>query len=154
MSIPEGQRSTGKLAIETEVENLFEYIIDITSNYYIPPESITDTKIMNDRLKTYTNTRWFVERMRSNVLTCLTNVQVANKIKVEDSESYYMRKLYQNQAERSIESVLTIITIMYRKKLIKSKRIKYIGNQIKHIKIMIQNWRKSDKQRYSNLIKI
>lgn len=51
------------------------------------------------------------------------------------------------------EDVLTSATLMYRRKLIKSKRVKYIGEQIGHLKRMIQNWRKSDKQRYTASLK-
>ena len=69
---------------------------------------------------------------------------------IEDNASFYERRKYQSQAERAVENVLTSATLMYRRKLIKSKRIKYIGTQIGHVKRMIQNWRKSDKARYTN----
>lgn len=148
MSVPEGKRSRGKLAIETEADKLLKYIFDITTKYYLPPANNENEKITQDKMTEYVNARWFAEHMRSEVLSCLGNIQIANKITVEDEESFYTRRRYQAQAERSLESILTSATLMYRRKLIKSKRIKYVGEQIGHLKRMIQNWRKSDKARY------
>ena len=153
MSVPEGQRSRGKLAIETETEKLLQYIFDVTVKYYLPPEPSETEKTTNDKILEYANARWFAEHMRSEMLSCLTNIQIANKIMIEDNLSFYERRRYQTQAERAVENVLTSATLMYRRKLIKSKRIKYIGNQIGHLKRMIQNWRKSDKARYTSSLK-
>lgn len=153
MSVPEGKRSKGKLTIETEGEKLLQYILDITIKYYLPTPIIDDEKIMRDKMVEYANAKWFAERMRSEMLSCLANIQIANKIKVTNEESFYERRAYQAQAERSAENVLTAASLMYRRKLIKSKRVKYIGQQIAHLKYMIQNWRKSDKARYNNLNK-
>lgn len=150
MSVPEGKRSRGKLAIETETEKLLQYIFDVTVKYYLPPEPTDNDKITQDKLKEYANSRWFAEHMRSEMLSCLANIQTANKIVIEDENSFYERRRYQTQAERAVENVLTSATLMYRRKLIKSKRIKYIGTQVGHLKRMIQNWRKSDKARYTN----
>lgn len=153
MSVPEGQRSRGKLAIETEADKLLQYIFDITVKYYLPPDSAESDKVVRDKLLEYANARWFAEHMRSEMLSCLANIQTANKIVIEDNASFYERMKYQAQAERAVENVLTSATLMYSRKLIKSKRIKYIGNQIGHLKRMIQNWRKSDKARYTSSIK-
>lgn len=150
MSVPEGKRCKGKLTIETEGEKLLQYILDVTIKYYLPIPIVKDEKTMRDKLIEYTNAKWFAERMRSEMLSCLANIQTANKIKVTNEESFYERRTYQAQAERSAENVLTAASLMYRRKLIKSKRVKYIGQQIAHLKYMIQNWRKSDKVRYNN----
>ncbi len=150
MSVPEGQRSKGKLAIETETEKLLQYIFDVTTKYYLPPENAEDKKTTHDKITEFANARWLADHMRSEILSCLANIQTANKIVIEDNASFYERRKYQSQAERAVENVLTSATLMYRRKLIKSKRIKYIGTQIGHVKRMIQNWRKSDKARYTN----
>ncbi|MBQ7718753.1 MAG: hypothetical protein IJT38_05580 [Clostridia bacterium] len=149
MSVPEGQRSKGKLAIETETEKLLQYIFDVTTKYYLPPEKSDNEKVMRDKITEFANARWLADHMRSEILSCLANIQTANKIKIEDNISFYERRKYQAQAERAVENVLTSATLMYSRKLIKSKRVKYIGIQIGHIKAMIQNWRKSDKSRYT-----
>ena len=153
MSVPEGKRCKGKLTIETEGENLLQYILDVTIKYYLPIPTVSDEKALRDRLVEYANAKWFAEHMRSEMLSCLANIQTANKIKVMDEESFYERRAHQAQAERSAENVLTAASLMYRRKLIKSKRVKYIGQQIAHLKYMIQSWRKSDKARYNNLNK-
>ncbi|MDO4562221.1 MAG: hypothetical protein Q4C12_00145 [Clostridia bacterium] len=149
MSVPEGKRKIGKLTIETEGEKLLQYIIDVTVKYYLPPTH-EDNISSQSKIVEYANAKWFAECMRSEMLSCLSNIQAANKIVVLDEESYHERRLCQTQAERCVEKVLTASTLMYRKKLIKSKRIKFIGQQIYHIKRMLQNWRKSDKARYTN----
>ncbi len=148
MSVPEGKRSKGKLTIETEGEKLLQYILDVTIKYYLPIPIIDDEKIMRDKMVEYANAKWFAERMRSEMLSCLASIQTANKVKVTNEVSFYERRAYQAQAERSAENVLTAATLMYRRKLIKSKRVKYIGQQIARLKYLIQNWRKSDKARY------
>ncbi len=148
MSVPEGQRSRGKLAIETEAENFLQYILNITTRYYLPYDA-KKTQQTEEDLRAYTDAKWFAECMRSEALSCLSNIQTANKIVIEDDESFNTRRRYQTQAERAIENVLTAASLMYRRRLIKSKRIKYIGTQIGHLKRMIQNWRKSDKARYT-----
>lgn len=153
MSVPAGKRSRGKLAIETEADKLLQYIFDVTVKYYLPPESAENEKVTQDKLREYANARWFAEHMRSEMLSCVANIQTANKIVAEDNESFYDRRKYQIQAERAVENVLTSATLMYRRKLIKSKRIKYIGEQVGHLKRMIQNWRKSDKSRYTSSTK-
>ena len=145
MSVPEGKRSKGKLNIETESYKLLDYIFNITSKYYlpqIPGEENIEDDIINEQ------TKWFAERMRIDMLSCMTNIQEANKTVIEDDDSFYDRRSYQTQAERSIENVLMSATLMYRRKLLKSKRIKAIGEQTARLKRMIQNWRKSDKARY------
>lgn len=148
MSVPEGKRSKGKLTIETEGEKLLQYILDVTIKYYLPIPIIDDEKTMRDKMVEHANAKWFAERMRSEMLSCLASIQTANKVKVTDEQSFRERRAYQAQAERSAENVLTAATLMYRKKLIKSKRVKYIGQQIARLKYLIQNWRKSDKSRY------
>lgn len=148
MSVPEGKRSKGKLTIETEGEKLLQYILDVTIKYYLPIPMTDDEKIMRDKMVEHANAKWFAERMRSEMLSCLASIQTANKVKVTDEQSFRERRAYQAQAERSAENVLTAATLMYRKKLIKSKRVKYIGQQIARLKYLIQNWRKSDKSRY------
>ncbi len=148
MSVPEGQRSRGKLAIETEAESFLQYILDVTTRYYLPFDT-GERQPTQDEIRAYADAKWFAECMRSESLSCLSNIQTANKIVIEDDESFYTRRRYQTQAERAIENVLTAASLMYRRKLIKSKRIKHIGNQIGHMKRMIQNWRKSDKARYT-----
>jgi len=153
MSVPEGQRCRGKLAIETEADNLLQYIFDVTVKYYLPPEPSEDAKITRDKMLEYANSKWFADNMRSKMLSCVSNIQTANKIVIEDNASLYERRKFQSQAERAVEDVLTSATLMYRRKLIKSKRVKYIGEQIGHLKRMIQNWRKSDKQRYTASLK-
>ena len=153
MSVPEGQRSRGKLAIETDAEQLLNYILDITIKYYLPPEPSDTEKTTQDKIREYANAKWFVEQMRSEMLSCLSNIQTANKIIVEDNNTFYNRRRYQEQAERAVENVLTAATLMYRRKLIKSKRIKYIGEQVGSLKRKIQNWRKSDKARYMSSVK-
>lgn len=150
MSVPEGKRSKGKLAIETEADKLLQYILDVTVRYYLPPENTGDAKDIRDKLVEHANARWFAEHMRDEMISCMTNIQTANKIVIEDDETFRRRRAYQAQAERSLENVLTAATLMYRRKLIKSKRIKYIGGQINRLKYMIQNWRKTDKARYTN----
>lgn len=150
MSVPEGQRSKGKLAVETETEKLLQYIFDVTTKYYLPPETAESEKEMRDRITEFANAKWLADHMRSEALSSLANIQTSNKITVEDYSMLCERRKYQAQAERAIENILTSATLMYRRKLIKSKRIKYIGVQIGHIKKMIQNWRKSDKARYTN----
>lgn len=150
MSVPAGQRSTGRLAIETEGEKLLQYILDVTVKYYLPIPVVEDEKEARDKMVEYANARWFAEHMRSEMLSCLANIQTANKIKVIDDDTFCSRKNYQTQAERAAENVLAAATLMYRRKLIKSKRVKYIGQQIAHMKRMLQNWRKSDKSRYTN----
>lgn len=153
MSVPEGKRCSGKLTIETEGEKLLQYILDVTVKYYLPVPNVEDDKSVRDKLIEHANARWFAERMRSEMLSCLANIQTANKIKIIDEESFYERRSHQSQAERSVENVLTAASLMYRRKLIKSKRVKYIGHQIARLKSMIQNWRKSDKVRYNKTSK-
>lgn len=144
MSVPEGKRCKGKLTIETEAEALLDYIFDITTRYYYPNNKESDA------LAEYVNAKWFAEKMRAEALDCLSNIQMANKIMVKNDESFYLRKTYQGLAERSIERILTAASLLYRRKLMKSKRIKYIGEQVSHLKRMIQNWRKSDSAKYSS----
>ena len=148
MSVPEGQRSRGKLAIETEAENFLQYILNITTKYYLPYDA-NKTQPTEDEIRAYVDAKWFAECMRKEALSCLSNIQTANKIVIEDDETFHERRRLQTQAERDIENVMTAASLMYRRKLIKSKRIKHIGTQIGHMKRMIQNWRKSDKARYT-----
>lgn len=150
MSVPEGKRCKGKLTIETEAEALLNYIIDITTRYYYPPDVTDSEGLDKSNLADYVNAKWFAERMRVEALDCLSQIQEANKTVVKNDESFYKRRSHQGQAERSIERVLTAATLLYRKKLMKSKRIKYIGEQVGHLKRMIQNWRKSDSAKYSS----
>lgn len=142
MSVPEGKRCKGKLTIESEASELLNYIIDITTRYYYPAKQ-EDANVVE-----FANAKWFAEKMRSDALDCLSNIQIANKIMIKDEESFYLRKSYQGQAERSIERMLTAASLLYRKKLMKSKRIKYIGEHASHLKKLIQNWRKSDSAKY------
>ena len=106
MSVPEGQRSKGKLAIETETEKLLQYIFDVTTKYYLPPENAEDKKTTHDKITEFANARWFADHMRSEILSCLANIQTANKIVIEDNASFYERRKYQSQAERAVENVL------------------------------------------------
>lgn len=148
MSVPEGKRSKGKLNIETEVFKFLDYICDITTKYYLPPEfEAGDDK--RQIMQEHEQCKWFAERMRSMALDCLSQIQEANRIIVgDDSEALYERKKYQDKAERALENLHAAASVMYRKKKLKSTRLKKIGTDVGDLKRKIQSWRKSDKYRF------
>ena len=92
MSVPEGQRSKGKLAIETETEKLLQYIFDVTTKYYLPPENAEDKKTTHDKITEFANARWFADHMRSEIcvrlpvpdicFSCCVLADVAPKLQV------------------------------------------------------------------------
>ena len=150
MSVPEGKRSKGKLSIETEAFKFLDYIFNITTKYYLPPEinEGIDERLV---LQEYEQAKWFAEKMRNLAVDCLSQVQEANRLIVDETlDLLYERKKHQDNAERSLENLLAVATVMYRKKKIKSKRFKNIGVEVGVLKRKIQNWRKSDKRRFES----
>lgn len=150
MSVPEGKRSKGKLSIETEAFKFLDYIFNITTKYYLPPEinEGIDERLV---LQEYEQAKWFAEKMRNLAVDCLSQVQEANRLIVDETlDLLYERKKHQDNAERSLENLLAVATVMYRKKKIKSKRFKNIGVEVGVLKRKIQNWQKSDKRRFES----
>lgn len=152
MSVPEGKRSKGKLAIETEAFKFLDYIFSITTRYYQPlnpPKDIPEDALLGFYAE-YEQGKWFAEKMRNSALDCLSQLQEANRIMVKSDEEQYERRKHQDNGERALENLLSAATVMYRKKMLKSKRLKTIGTQTADLKRMIQNWRKSDKRRFES----
>jgi len=150
MSVPEGKRSKGKLNIETEAFKFLDYICDITTKYYLPPE-ISDGDDKDKILQEHEQCKWFAERMRSMALDCLSQIQEANRIILDDdAEALYERKKHQDAAERALENLHAAASVMYRKRKLKSTRLKKIGTDVGEMKRRIQNWRKSDKYRFTH----
>lgn len=148
MSVPEGKRSKGKLNIETEAFKFLDYICDITTKYYLPPE-FEDGDDKNKIIQEHEQCKWFAERMRSMALDCLSHVQEANRIIVDDDiEALNERKKFQDRAERALENLHAAASVMYRKRKLKSTRLKKIGTDVGDLKKKIQSWRKSDKYRF------
>ena len=151
MGVPEGKRSKGKLNIETECFMMLDYIFNITSKYYQPPvlsPEMTDAE-KQEAYNESEQCKWFAEAMRGFSLDCLSQIQEANRIVVgENEDELYDRKKHQDNAERALENLQCAAYVMYRKKKLKSKRLKNIGEQIGGLKRKIQNWRKSDRRRF------
>ena len=94
------------------------------------------------------STKWFAEKIRSEALMCLSQIQEANHINVSNEDDILERRSHQNRAERALEMVLCIATTMYDRRKIQSKRLKKIATDIAELKGLIQRWRKSDKSRF------
>ena len=147
MSVPEGKRSKGKLAIETDVMRLLDYIFNITAKYYrpfVPVEGEDNTDAQSE----HEQAKWFAEKMRNEVSACICHVQEANRIHIVDEQTLSDRRNQQGFAERSLENLLSSATVMYKKKKLKSKKLKKIAEDVLELKQKIQNWRKSDNSRY------
>lgn len=137
MSVVESKREEGKLKVLTKANELAVYTIKICSNEKNFP-------------KRY---RWCITNEIVRTTLELNSLCIkANSILVKDISDFQLRKTYQNEAIADVASLLSMIDIAYRIFGIDSDRIEYWTRLLVDVQCMLRNWRKSDIERYKDIL--
>lgn len=134
MSVPESERSKGKLEAIVQALNLCVHTLQICKNQKVfLPEY--NTAITNDIIHTAT----------AIYMDCWT----ANNIMVRgDAEKAAERKRLQTRAILNCNNLLGLMQIAQKLFHIDGKRIKYWGQMTIDTRNLIRGWRESDSKRY------
>lgn len=136
MSVPEGQRGTGKLEVIVKSLELSDYTLKITANpkVFLPEyqKSITDD----------------INRI---ALAIYVDVWTANNIMVKSAEDLAERRRLQERAARNCNNLLALMQLAQKLFHLKLKRIKYWGEKTITARNFIRAWKESDYKRYAKL---
>ena len=131
-SVPKSKRKRSDLELSVKANELAAYTIRICSNE-------------NNFPKRY---RWCItSKIVDTVIDVNRFIDLANAIHVEKRKDAKMRRKYQIKAQAHIRSLLTLMNIAYCLFDIDEKRIDYWTGMVVSIQTLLQNWKKSDKQR-------
>ncbi len=134
MSVPENQRTHGKLEACAKARQLCCYTIKITSNKKIFTEE-------------------YHEVLTKRIADCALNIHLlswgANNVLVNSAEDMRERLLMQEKAARECNNLLSLMEIARSVFHLSSKRVKYWGGLTVETRNLIRAWRESDRKRYS-----
>lgn len=136
MSVPETQRTKGKLEVITKALELATHTIQITANENVfKPEyrhAITD-----------------------KIITVATDIYVdcwtANNIKVVSQTEWQARKQLQNTAARNCNVLLALMQIAQKLFHLDTKKVRYWGKLALETRNLIRAWREADQKRYGKI---
>lgn len=136
MSVPEGQRGTGKLEVIVKSLELSDYTLKITANpkVFLPEyqKSITDD----------------INRI---ALAIYVDVWTANNIMVKSADDLAERRHLQERAARNCNNLLALMQLAQKLFHLKLKRIKYWGEKTIAARNLIRAWKESDYKRYAKM---
>ena len=137
MSVVKSKRTESKLEVLLVANQIAEYTIRICSNERSFPKRF----------------RWCITSKIVDLAMEINNmVQEANSVYVKTARDYYIRRDLQTKSLAATYSLLTDIDLAHRIFGIDGKRIDHWVGQVTHEQILIRNWRKSDADRYKNLM--
>lgn len=137
MSVLVNQRGEQKLEVVTKAIALADYTIQICKNEKNFPK----------------RDRWILTSKITNLsLDIVTGVRKANDVRVTSREDYIFRRQLQVEAAGNCEALLTLIDIAYRNLGLESRRVEYWTGLIIELEKLISKWRKSDRERYGQLL--
>lgn len=140
MSVPEGQRGHGKLEVLIKAKNLASYTIKICCNEKVFTPQYQNA-ITNDLIQTATNI--FKYGWMAN------NIMVEDKDEQMKREKYLQRRKLQEMAALECNNLLALMQIAQEVFHLKTKRIKYWGENTIEVRKMLRGWIEADKKRYS-----
>ena len=134
MSVPEGQRSKGKLEVLIKANELAVYTIQICTNQKVfKPEY---RSAMTDDI---------IRAAKNIFIYCWT----ANNIRAgKDPDKARQRKRLQEQAILECYSLLAMMQMAKKLFHLSSKRIKYWGSMTIEVRDLIRGWKEADSKRY------
>jgi hypothetical protein len=136
VSVPETQRTHGKLEVLTKAMDLAVYTLRITKNPKVfPPE--------------------YQSSMTDDIIRTAKDIYIdawtANNISVRSADDWKERKYLQERAARNCNNFLALIQLAKPLYHLSSKRIAYWGKLIIEVRNLIRKWKDSDSKRYGNL---
>lgn len=136
MSVPESERGHGKFEVLVKANELATYTIRITKNknIFLPEYQTALTNDIIDASK-----------------DIFINAWTANNIRVLTADDWKKRRLLQEDAILYCYKLLALIQMAKQLYHLKSKRVKYWGEKVINVRILITNWKNTDNKRYSKL---
>jgi len=135
MSVVKSKQGEGKLVVVTKARELAEYTLKICANEKTFP-------------KRY---RWcMTAKIVEAAMNINNGVNMANSVFVYDDADYMLRKQYQTRALAETYALLSMVDIAYRLYGLETARVEFWTRLIYDVQNLLRNWRKAERERYSN----
>ena len=138
MSVPKGERKTGKLEVMVLLRSVCTYTVQICKNEKNFPKRdrwILTQPIVREAVEAYANAR------------------KANAIRVTTMDDYILRREYQIKCKCNLEALLGLVEIAYQVLSIEDSRIEFWTGEIVNAEEKLKAWREGDRKRYRSIIK-
>lgn len=134
MSVPENQRTQGKLEVSVKSRDLAVYTLQITKNKKIFSEEYQDA---------------ITDKIISTALNIHTLVWSANNTLVNSEQDMIYRLNMQDKAASQCNVLLSLIDIAKPLFHLRSKRVMFWGSKVIETRNLIRSWRNADYKRYA-----
>lgn len=142
MSVVKSKQKEGKLVVVTKARELAQYTLQICGNEKNFP-------------KRY---RWcLTSKIVDSAMNIMNSVNMANSVFVPDdariaADDLKARRQYQTRALAETYALIGMIDLSYKLYGLEASRVEHWARQVYNVQNLVRNWRKSDYDRYKNII--
>lgn len=133
MSVPEPQRTEGKLEVIEKARELAAYTLKITKNKKIFVPDYQDT---------------VTDEINRLAIRIHMDTYEANEVVVTTPQDYIDRRKLQQSAQRACSDLLAMIDLAKPIFHLSGRRIEYWSGKVKKERALIRGWRDKDAERY------